>query len=60
MKKKSNSELHLFKNKELKEIKSKLIAERKNFRTHFITALTNLEINKLDKETQLLRELVAA
>lgn len=44
---------------ELQALKNRLTAERKNFRNHFVTAIANLEINKLDQETRALRQLVA-
>ncbi|MCB0504590.1 MAG: hypothetical protein KDC58_03720 [Cyclobacteriaceae bacterium] len=44
---------------ELRKLKNKLIAERKEFRNHFITAISNLEINRLDQETKALQKLVA-
>lgn len=57
---KSNENANFSSNKKLMEIRNRLVAERRNFRTHFDIALANLEINKLDKETLVLKELFAA
>jgi len=57
---KRNVNANFSSNKKLIELKNQLVAERRNFRTHFDIALANLEINKLDKETLVLKELFAA
>ncbi|MCB0497632.1 MAG: hypothetical protein KDC79_15920 [Cyclobacteriaceae bacterium] len=59
MKKKTNTTLLLNRSSDLMALKNQLVAERRKFRSQFIKALSNVEINRLDEESIILKKLVA-